>query len=343
MNTKLMRTNVVIVFILVIEALVLSVMSILQVVLDDVFLNVVSFPFVQIGMVLRWLSLSGSIQNIISIIIYVLICASPILLLVTRKPMKNKKYFPEDALILLLCALMFYVIYHMINPSYINALVATDVWLSMTKAMMSTTIYSLLATYFVIRVIRKSDLIQEKKIYKVLSFLLNFVSIAFVAAVFGTLLRSVVTQISELMFLSELSSAGFTSNSSLTPDTSFVVINISFVVFDFLVKSVPYIAGILVVFVVTDLLFHFEADRYSENTINTAKKLSNLCKKSIVLIMCSDAFFNFAQLLFRMRLMNSDFNVTIPILSIISLFACVVLTNLIVEGKDLKDDNDGFI
>lgn len=74
-----------------------------------------SFPFKQIGMGLRALSLSGGVGNGAALAIYFILCLAPaaLLLLIRRK----RRLMGEDALPALLSVLLFPVLYLMINPA----------------------------------------------------------------------------------------------------------------------------------------------------------------------------------------------------------------------------------
>ena len=71
---------------------------------------VLSLPFVLLGKGLRALSLSSGVGNVIAIVIYATISLCPLLLKI------RKKWTKKDILIPVSIAVMFYVLYYMINP-----------------------------------------------------------------------------------------------------------------------------------------------------------------------------------------------------------------------------------
>ena len=73
-----------------------------------------TFPLEQIGLFFRTLSLSGKIGNIIALILYTLLCLSPVLIYFYLR--LKKRNVCIDNWLFVLSAAMFVVVYLMINP-----------------------------------------------------------------------------------------------------------------------------------------------------------------------------------------------------------------------------------
>ena len=80
--------------------------------------SLLSFPFGLIGEGLRTLSLRGGALNVLSIVIYSVICISPIAGLFMYS--KEVKALPEKVALCFLSPVLFYCLYEIINPTYLG-------------------------------------------------------------------------------------------------------------------------------------------------------------------------------------------------------------------------------
>ncbi len=96
------------------EASLCIVLSNAQASFAGFFTTTMAFPFEQIGLILRRLSLSGTAGNIAAVLIYATFCLTPVFILFLRR--KKRGFFTEDLLLALLSAVLFVVLYYMINP-----------------------------------------------------------------------------------------------------------------------------------------------------------------------------------------------------------------------------------
>ena len=71
--------------------------------------RIVSFPFVQIGQLIRTMSLSSAFMNILAWAVYILFCAIPLTFFGIRIARKQKD--SEDFLLVILSVLMFICMY----------------------------------------------------------------------------------------------------------------------------------------------------------------------------------------------------------------------------------------
>lgn len=140
--------------ILVLEAIICVVLCVLGNVSGEDIADIMAFPFAPIGDGLRVLSLSGSIGNIIAIILYAGVSLIPLGLVLTHG--KKKSLHWEDSLLVILCPLLFAVLYEMINPGSLQlgpkelGMVGGEA----RKAMLGCMVYSILVGYLVLRALR---------------------------------------------------------------------------------------------------------------------------------------------------------------------------------------------
>lgn len=309
------------------EAVLFTVLYIFQVSFSGAFSELMAFPFQQLGMGLRALSLSGAAGNIFAIMIYASISLAPLTVLLRRG--LKKRLFGGDALLVLLSALLFAVLYLMVNPGDIKTF-GGAAGITAVKVVLGGTVYSVICGYIVLRVLRlffKSGTEALQKYLGVMMFVLN---ILFIYAIFGACLGGLLDSVKALQ-------AGNQGNELLL-GTSYV-----FLALQYVVNVIPYIMDIVVVFFAGRLLSELQTDRYSEASVASADRLSRICKISLVVTILSQIFFNSLQLLFSARLMVMNSQIQLPVLSVLFVLAVLLLSRYLAESKRLKDENDMFV
>jgi len=313
---------------LLITAILSSLVVLLKFSFSELFGDIICFPFEQIGMGLRWMSLQGGLQNAIAIVIYIVLCLSP--LLVFFLPIKKKAVKKEDSLMVVLSLVLFYVIYMMINPGLIPMPGAWNMGTLMAKTLFCGTIYSIIVTYFVLRVVRLFFDSEIKKLYKYMVALLWIAAMLFTISIFGIGLNGAITQI-------EFNKAANIGTESGL-ETTYV-----FTVIQFIVNSIPAIVSIFVIFSGIMLVTEFSADPYSEESIKVSNNLSMVCKIGLTITVCSNAAFNLLQLFFMGTLRNINSFIQVPLFSVVFVLGALIFSKMIMENKTLKDDNDSII
>jgi hypothetical protein len=311
-----------------IEAVLCVLLNIMKASFSDKFTAVMAFPFEQIGILLRTLSLHGGIDNIAAIVIYAAVSLLPVVALLIL--MKRRKLQWEDGLLVLMSAALFAVLYLMINPGFINQFFGKAAGLAVSKAILGGTVYSVFCGYLVLRVLRLCFDSGTEKLQKYMAIMLGVLNALFVYVIFGACFNDLLNSITTLR-------SGNIGNEHLL-DASYV-----FLVLQFTVDALPYVFNVLVVFAALQLLSEMRSNRYSNSSVEAAGKLSRLCGLALSVTVLSNIAFNLLQIPFAKMLMVINSSVQIPILSIAFLLAVLLLARFISENKQLKDDNDMFI
>ena len=311
-----------------IEALACVLFCILQTSFTGAFSAVMAFPFEQIGIGLRSLSLSSGLGNVAAIVVYFAASLSPIAAVLILH--KKRKLFAEDGLLGLLSAVLFAVLYIMINPGVISTLTNGVAAQSVEKAILGGMVYSILCGYFILRILRLFSDGGTEKLVRYMSVMLGLLNVLFVYLVFGACFNGFLNSIASLQ-------AGNIGNEHLL-GASYV-----FLVLQFVVDALPYAFNVLVVFAVLRLLDEMLTDRYSVETVAAAGQISRLCTTALVTMVLANVGFNLLQFLFAKSLVVINSSVQIPLFSITFVLATLLLTRLVTENKQLKDDNDMFI
>ena len=313
---------------LIVEALACVLFCILQTSFAGAFSAAMAFPFEQIGMLLRRLSLSGRPGNAAAVIIYVAASLSPVAAAFIIR--KKRKLLIEDGLLALLSAVLFAVLYIMINPGVISAWTAGLAVQSVGKAVSGSMAYSVLCGYFTLRVLRLFSNGSTDKLVRYMSVMLRLLAALFVYLIFGAYFNGLLASIAALR-------AGNTGNEHLL-GASYI-----FLVLQYAVNALPYAFNVLVVFAALRLSDEMRADRYSAKTAAAAGRISILCAVALVATVLANIGFNLMQFIFAKSIAIIYSTVQIPIFSIAFALAALLLSRFVTENKQLKDENDMFI
>jgi len=289
---------------------------------------IMAFPFAQLGTALRSLSLSGVAGNAAAIVVYAAISLLPVaaVLILRRKSILRA----EDCLLGILSAVLFAVMYFMINPGVMATVVGGAAGQDVGKAILGGMVYSILIGYAVLRILRMFYADGAEKLMRYMSVMLSILNVLFVYFIFGACFGGLLDSISSLK-------AGNSGNEHLLGASYF------FLVLQFIVDALPYVFDVLVVFAALKLLTEMRADRYSAETVGAAGRISHFCAAALVTTVLSQIIFNLLQLLLAKSLLIINSTVQIPVFSIAFVLAALLLTRLVTENKQLKDDNDMFI
>jgi hypothetical protein len=311
-----------------VEALACVLFCILQTSFTGVFSAAMAFPFEQLGMGLRSLSLSGGFGNGAAVVVYVAVSLLPIATLLILQ--NKRKLCAEDGLLGLLSAVLFAVLYLMINPSDISTWAGGMVAQSVGKAILGGMVYAVLSGYIILRVLRLFSDGGTEKLVRYMSAMLILLNALFVYLVFGACVNGLLHSIAALQ-------AGNIGNEHLL-GASYV-----FLVLQFMIDVLPYVFDLLVVFAALHLLDEMRSDRYSAETVAAAGRVSRLCSAALATTVLVNIGFNLLQILFAKSLVVINGSVQIPVFSITFVLAALLFTRLVAENKQLKDDNDLFV
>jgi len=278
-----------------------------------------ALPFTLIGKGLRALSLSGSVGNITAIGLYVLLCLLPLLL-------KCKgKWSKKDILLPLCSALLFFVLYYMINPAHRPVLLQN----SAGDLALAGTVCSVLLSWLILQFLDSFNAEDITSVYSALRVFLMLCMVDFTVAVIACVPGCISS-------VRAIQSANTMPGLNLAPTYSFTVLG-------YCVTAAEYILDIFLLHLARKLLNHLQADPYTDACCSAAYRLSDWCKKYLVMLIFASTALNVLQLLFASCLHNLSVSFRLPVLSIALTFALLALTHLLYRGKALKEDNDLFI
>lgn len=298
--------------------------------LSNLFDKVSKTPFLQIGMGLRKLSLSGSIGNGAAIVIYVAICLIPIgyFLFLCRK----RKLFWEDGILILESILLFVVMYLMINPGKIKNLF----WVmgeeyGIYQALLGGMLYSTLTGYVVLRIIRSIRSADKSKIYGYMRILLAGCNVVLCYSLFGTLFQNVLQGFGDVR----------TGNTGAPKEE--VIVTCVFLVMKYFVSGISYFLDMVVVCFLMGICREMEKNPYGNTMLQMVHKISKICRISLTVSVVMSMGFHVLELLFGRRLHQLSVQVDIPIFSIGFFLGVLFMAQILGDNRKLQDENDLII
>lgn len=309
-------------------AAVCAVLGAMPALLAEAFSGMLAFPFEQIGLGLRALSLSGGGGNIAAIVIYILISLLPIgfaMVSIHRRGWRNTHW-----LAIIFSLMLFGVLYLMINPGLLGNTPLGGEGIPAMKSALGGCCWSLVVASAVLALLRSSAEADRERNQRYLGIMLYVLAFFFVALAFG---GGVSAFSADLTRLHE-------GNTMPGNDLSNTIIAIAL---RNIAAALPYALDALVAVKGAELMGAISADRYSDETLAKAEVLQRLCARCLMITVIVSVVVNILQLIFIERLYSVDVNVEIPLLSIGFVLLTMTLLGFMRENKALKDDNDLFI
>ncbi|MDR2889824.1 MAG: hypothetical protein LBV33_08325, partial [Lachnospiraceae bacterium] len=278
---------------LAVEAVVCIALCFLKVSPAGVFSVAIAFPFEQIGMGLRALSLSGGWGNGVAIVIYLVIGLLPIGLLLWLS--KRRKLHWADGLLVVLSVVLLVVLYLMVNPGSI-AMLGKIAAPPIGKAILGSAVYSLVVGYLILQITRLFTTGRVQKLERPITVLLDGLNALFIFMVFGAGFSDLLDSITALQ-------AGNSGNEHML-GASYIFLRLGYVV-----KVLPYVLNIVVVFAAKHLFDEMQKERYSAGAVAAAERMVHRCAMALTITTITNITFNLLQLLFAQSLMILNYSV----------------------------------
>ena len=286
-------------------------------------------------------SLSSSIRsgNAAAIVAYFAVSLLPVASLIYVR--KRRKLYIEDGLLALLSVVLFAVFHLIQNPRFIDsARVVPDQALG--GALYSGMLYSIVCGYFMLRVLRLFSTGGTKKLFRYMSVILNLLNVYFVLMIFGVCFNTLLKSITFLqqIIIGKKQQLGLNIRSIYLVEANYVLR-----VLKFFGNALPYVFNMLIVFTALRLSDKMRADRYSAETVAAARRISRLCSLSLATTVLINIGFELLQYFLGPALLAdlSGNSVESPVFSIAFVLSALLLSRLVTENKQLKDDNDMFV
>lgn len=304
--------------------------------------SIFSFPFEQIGSILRTLSLSGGGKNLLAIVLYILFCSSPILHLAHRR--LKKRQASEDYSLIFISICLFCSMYLYINPGYISKVTGLSF---LTEQQLYTalgsTLWSIIICYILFRILYGIERKETPDLLLLIRYIVTAITILTVLDIFGNDILALIADIQKTAagnttdsFFGDFYSDNMSSGYSLPATYVWLVIK-------YVLDCIPSLLLLRILFFAQKIIRMLQADSFSETAISELYKLGIICRNVVIAIGLLTVAENVIQLLFSQYLLTMHYQVTIPVYTLLFVFIILLLSKKFSESRDLKLDNDSFI
>lgn len=283
-------------------------------------LGLLALPFTALGSVLRAMSLSGGIGNIAAIVIYLAVCALP---LVFWWRSRRKR---EDWLLVLLSGVTALVLYYMINPGLRGGLFQNEAG----DILYAGAFWSCLMTWGVLKLLNSGEALLTDNIYRALRSFLLICAGSCILSVFGVRLGWLIEKIRLYADM----------------DYGFGIVKLPtyiFLLMDYAASAVENGMTALVLLKSAKLLRELESDPFGADCVEAAGEVSRWCRQTLVVVSLMSLTRNIGLVLMSDMLLNVSMELQIPVFGMAVAFGVMALSKLLTQGKELKDETDLFI
>lgn len=285
-------------------------------------------PFAQLGLLLRALSLSGAAGNVMAIALYLIICLSPLAVLLLLR--RRRGLCSDDIFLPVLSAALFPMLYLLINPGLAAKRLGTLGMNGVSAALYNGLLLTLIAGYLIFRLLHSVSKADEKRLHRYLKILLAVICAVFVFAAFGSYYAETLSLIEQ----TRLANSG--AGNSLGLSNFFIWLR-------YAVMVAPCLLGIWVIFGGFRLIDALSADTYSEEAAISAKRLAEISSTSMKIIVISQIVLNILEVLFIEGLRNISISFNLPLAPLAVSLCMLLFAGYIGKGKVYRDENEEFI
>lgn len=304
---------------LVCEAGLLIALALLPNRFPIVFSTMLAFPFEQIALGLKALSQAGNWGNGMAVSLWVGISLVPAIFALSYR---EKRAWPERIALFVLSGVLLPALYGLVNPHVFSVFISGtgSEFLPAVKAVFGVSVWSVAILFIVLRLIRLFRSSDKASLLRHLRVLLYVLCVIFTASAVYPLATGLVDCI---------------GNSPDVLDGAFNVIRL-------LIAAVPDALVVAVVIRVLDLL-EIAMTEEQEGIVKASERLSRMCCVALGVTTALTAAFNVLQVVLMRSLSSVATQADVPVINIAFLAIVLLLSRLLVENKELREDNSLFI
>lgn len=289
---------------------------------------ILAFPFKQTGDVLRNLSLSGVLGNIVAVALYCIICLIPAIVLLVK--LIRRRFKVEDILLGVLSGTLFAVMYYMVNMGEFIKRMVLPLERNILAAILGAIVYSVLFGYIVLKLTRRFRLARTERLKGYLNVLLFVVNVIIIYATFGSGLNSLMTELDNL----EATNNGLGQELCVTK---------VFLWAKYFINMVINLMTVGIIASVQNLIGELDVKSLSDRVVTKAGRISVFCVVAIVTHIILNIVFNLSQLFAVQELYVINGLVNIPVMLVVFMMIFMVVAQFITDARRIKEENDMFI
>ena len=339
-------------------------------------MDYMTFPWEQVGLLLRRLSLSGGIGNATAWILFLAIGALP--LLAAAVLLRRRRACGADFLLAALSAALFVGLWFFVNPSYIDRYLSPMPAGGIAKFALASVIDSLLLTWFLLRFLlrmekghRNQDHSREgqhsaekvhsmegahpaEKVHPTEEALSmegahSGENIGHGKPLSG--LRILLGLYALVLAIGLIVQGGAEFRAALTAlkesnsgSAPFLLeISTLFLALQAVMGLLPSAAKIALLLMMSVFLHHYAADPFGPAACHAMERLRIASGRLLAVVLVANVGFNVLQLASSRFLLSVNHQILFPLSEIIVILGIRTLSTLYLESKRLKEDNDMFI
>ena len=306
--------------VLIAEGILLAALSLLTLMIPTLFSSFLSFPLEQIALGMRALSLTGIAGNGIAMLLIALFALIP-LFFALRYP-GGRDTLSERIALFVLALMLPVALYGILNPGMFYGKIPGGIesYERALRVFLSLSVWTGLILFIVLRLIRLFRNGNREQLFRYLRNILCALCVYFTAQLVINLFISILTPAG-----SEVTTAGFIHG-----------------LLSLITVIVPLLLDILVALRMLALL-ETAATEKQEGLTDDAARLSRLSCMSLAITSGLTALLYIAQILLLPQLSNVSTEVNLPVTDLFFVLVILLLSRLLIENKQLRDDNSLFI
>lgn len=289
----------------------------------------ITFPWEQMGLGLRRLSLSGNAGNIAAWILFLVAGALPLLAMAFLR--YRRKNCRADYLLPLLSASLFAGLWFFINPSYMDRYLSPMPAGGIAKYSLAAVIYSLFLTWILLRFVLSYEKAGQSRLLAGLRILLGL---------YGLVLAVSLLVQGSCEFREALAALQENNTGS---DSRLLKVSTLFLALQFIVGLLPTASQIALLFMMALFLRSYEKEPFGPEASLAMERLKAASGRLLTVVLLANAGFNVLQLLCSRLLLTSFHRISFPLSEILVMLGIRTLSFLYLESRRLKEDNDMFI
>ena len=307
------------VLLLIATAILIGALTLVTKLYPNVLSSVLALPLEPLVLGLKAVAKTGPAGNGLAVAV---IAALVLIPAVIALRMRGKDKIPEAVSLLALAGMILFAVYGAWNPAAFQNKIVKDAMEDSNALLMvfSLAVWTMFVLFIVLRLIRLFRTGHREQLHRYLRLLLFILCAVIAAGIAATLVSGVISLVKGLP----------------TPEDAALLV----------AKAIASLAvsllELIVCFRMLDMLDIVAADE-QEKLPEAASRLSHVSCAALAGIALSAALLHIIQILLLPSLTDVKSILDIPLLQIVFVLVILLLSRLLIENKELKDDNSMFI
>ena len=307
------------ILLLIATAILIGALTLVTKLYPNVLSSVLAFPLEPLVLGLKAVAKTGPAGNGLAVAV---IAALVLIPAVIALRMRGNDKIPEAVSLLALAGMILFAVYGAWNPAAFQNKIVKDAMEDSNALLMvfSLAVWTMFVLFIVLRLIRLFRTGHREQLHRYLRLLLFILCAVIVAGIAATLVSGVISLVKGLP----------------TPEDAALLV----------AKAIASLAvsllELIVCFRMLDMLDIVAADE-QEKLPEAASRLSRVSCAALAGIALSAALLHIIQILLLPSLTDVKSILDIPLLQIVFVLVILLLSRLLIENKELKDDNSMFI